>query len=189
MVDAMVSHRVFLASGGSEQEVSGPGVEEQPVSAVVEEGQQALDLEVGAFDASTFVLSTLAVEERSFEPVVVCSGACETQHEGNPILRISVHRHSARSRAAFHWASECWTRMREADRVSSPVVSVDSIALRHFSKHSQWQVFVKSTEIPSQHEPVEDWLRRASHAGRVHVRNCSPKSMSVCKACPSFRKF
>lgn len=39
-------------------------------------------------------------------------------HKDNPILKIFVQRHSARSRAAFHWAREKSIIVRGVDRAS-----------------------------------------------------------------------
>lgn len=54
---------------------------------------------------------------------------------------------------------------------------------RHFSAYYQWEVsdYVvgKDMGLPSQHEPVEAWLRRASQVGRAQGRNLSSESMTV----------
>ncbi len=140
------------------QQIFGSGVEEQPVFAVSEE-QRAFELDVTleydlgspvvASSASSLVLSRLIVEQHFFRLVIVwsftgdSSVACVTQQEGNPILSISVQRHSARSRAAFHCARECCIPVRGVDRALSLqlsaicVVSACTMALRHFSAYYQ----------------------------------------------------
>lgn len=52
---------------------------------------------------------------------------------------------------------------------------------RHLSVHCQWYIIETdgTLELPSQHEPVEVWLRRASHAGRTQGRNLSSAFMAV----------
>jgi len=113
-----------------------PGGEEQHVFVAGEEIQHAsgLDVMLGhdlwpLSGESFFVLLRLALEQHFFGPADVLSFAEESsvadmaQHEGNPILSISVQRHSARSRAAFHWARENCIPVRGVDRASSRVSS------------------------------------------------------------------
>lgn len=38
----------------------------------------------------------------------------------------------------------------------------------------------KVIDLPSQQEPMEDWLRRASHAGRAQGRNLNSAVMLNC---------
>ena len=114
-------------------------------------------LPVAASGASFFVLSRLAVEQHFLGLAKISSFAEDSsvagmaQHEGNPILSISVQRHSARSRADFHWARECCITVRGVDRASSRgslgicvcMPETRAIAVRHFSGYYQWQVLGK----------------------------------------------
>ncbi len=47
--------------------------------------------------------------------------------------------------------------------------------------HCQWHINEPdgTLELPSQHEPVEVWLRRASHAKRTQGRSFSSAFMAV----------
>ncbi len=112
---------------------------------------------VAASGASFFVLSRLAVEQHFLGLANVSSFAEDSsvagmaQHEGNPILNISVQRHSARSRADFHWAREYCIPVRGVDCASSQeslgicvfMSETCVIAVRHFSGYYQWQVLGK----------------------------------------------
>ena len=131
---------------------------EQPVFAAGEEEQQAFELDmmlehdcespVTDSGAVFFVRSRLTVEQAFFVSAIVWSDtedssvACVVQQEGSPKLSISVQRHSARSRAAFHCAKERCIPERGVDRASSPglvsafcVIEACAMALRHFSAY------------------------------------------------------
>jgi len=138
-------------------------VEKHPVCAVGGEEQHALELDVTlereralpvvASDATLFVLSRPAGDQPFSGLSIVCSFtgdssvASATQQEGIPILSISVQRHSARSREAFHSARECCIPVRGVEQALGVepsaicVIEVCIIALRHFSAHHQWEVF------------------------------------------------
>lgn len=98
-----------MALGGQKQSIFGPRVEEQTVS---EQHVFELDrgLPVVASGTIFFELSRLVVEQHFFRLALAWSFAGDnsvgrvTQQEG--ILSISVQRHYARSRAAFHCARE-----------------------------------------------------------------------------------
>lgn len=141
----------------------GPGVEVQPVSAVGGEEQHVFELDVTpehdrglpvvASVTSLSTLSGLEVEWHFFGSAIAWSFTGDssvfrvTQHEGNPILSISVQRQSVRSRAAFHCARECCIPLQGVDRASCPgllavcVIEACVMALRQFSAYHQWQVF------------------------------------------------
>ena len=101
------------------------------------------------------------------------------------MLSISAQRHSARSRAAFHCARECWSPEWGDDWFSllslwmTWLVEACAMISRHCSEYHQSQIFRtrKMINSPSQHDPVEDWRRRASHALRAQGRNRSSESM------------
>lgn len=130
-----------MASDEEEQQVFGLGAEEQPLVAVVEGEQHFFGLAN---------ISSVA-EDNSVAGVA--------QHEGSPIVSISVQRHSARPRAAFHWARGYCSRMRGVDRGSSRglsgicewVFETCAIAAIHLSACCQLQVFGQGRILKYRH--------------------------------------
>lgn len=141
---------------------------EQSVSAVGEEWS-AFELDVWlehdrwspvvASGTSFFVLSRLTVVQHFLGlvpawPFTGSSSVAVTQQEGNPILIISVQRHSARSRATFHCARECCIPVGGVHRASSlellVVCAIEACAmvLRHCSACNQRQVFDQGRTLP-----------------------------------------
>ena len=107
---------------------------------------------VVASSATFGVISRLVEEQHMSAPVVLWnfsvggSVGCIAQQEGSLILSISLQRHSARSRAAFHRARESCISPSRADRAVSPESAADceieacAIASRHFSISYQKRV-------------------------------------------------
>lgn len=194
-----------MLSASGEQHVFEPGVDEQPVSAVGEDEQHTFRLDVvleherglsmGGSGASIFVLSRLTVERAFFALANVCSDtedssvACGIQQEGSPNLSISVQRHSARSRAAFHCARECFIPKRGVDRASpmglSAIWAVEAcaMALKHFSAHYQCQLFERRRRLRGYHHSMEQWKSDCGEHGTQDVRKAATVVQSPWKIC------